>query len=79
MRSAVVLPQPDGPTSTTNSPSLTSRLRSRTAGVSPPYTLLTWMNWISAIRGAPALAFDRAGGQPEGDPPLHEQEEDDHR
>ena len=31
IRSAVVLPQPDGPTSTTNSPWLTVRVRSRTA------------------------------------------------
>ncbi len=29
--SAVVLPQPDGPTSTTNSPSATSRLRASSA------------------------------------------------
>ena len=31
MRSAVVLPQPDGPTSATNSPSSTSRLSPLTA------------------------------------------------
>ena len=31
IRSAVVLPQPDGPTSTMNSPSLTSSVRSLTA------------------------------------------------
>ena len=31
IRSAVVLPQPDGPTSTRNSPSAISRSRSRTA------------------------------------------------
>ena len=31
MRSAVVLPQPDGPTKTTNSPSAMSMLRSVTA------------------------------------------------
>src|SRR5262249_7000248 len=34
MRSAVVLPQPDGPTSTRNSPSATSMLRSSTATAS---------------------------------------------
>ena len=33
MRNAVVLPQPDGPTKTTNSPSCTSRFRSETARV----------------------------------------------
>jgi hypothetical protein len=36
------LPQPDGPTRTMNSPSVTSRLKSRTALVPPGYTLPTW-------------------------------------
>ena len=35
IRSAVVLPQPDGPTSTTNSPSSTPSMKSFTAAVSP--------------------------------------------
>src|SRR5437660_8334721 len=35
MRSVVVLPQPEGPSSTTNSPSATSSDRSSTASVSP--------------------------------------------
>ena len=48
MRNAVVLPQPDGPTSTTNSPSPTVRFRSRTTGASPN-ALLTWLNSSSAI------------------------------
>ncbi len=33
IRSAVVLPEPDGPTSTISSPSATSRSRSSTAGL----------------------------------------------
>src|SRR5271163_1332319 len=41
IRSAVVLPQPDGPTSTMNSPSRTSRLRSLTAWKPFSYTLFT--------------------------------------
>src|SRR6516165_9265250 len=40
IRSAVVLPQPDGPTSTMNSPSATSRLKSFTAWKPFSYTLL---------------------------------------
>jgi len=35
IRSAVVLPEPDGPTSTMNSPSLMSRSSASTAGVAP--------------------------------------------
>ena len=35
IRSAVVLPEPDGPTTTSNSPSATSSVRSRTASTSP--------------------------------------------
>jgi len=35
MRSVVVLPQPDGPSSDTNSPSRNSRLKSLTAEYSP--------------------------------------------
>ena len=36
MRSAVVLPEPDGPTSTMNSPSATWRSSASTAGASVP-------------------------------------------
>src|SRR5262249_37355221 len=51
MRSAVVFPQPDGPTRTTNSPSRTSRLRSRTALVPSPYTLPSSLNtsWATNV------------------------------
>ena len=36
IRRAVVFPHPDGPTSTMNSPSSTSRSKSLTAGAAPP-------------------------------------------
>src|SRR6516165_10673822 len=48
MRSAVVLPEPDGPTRTMNSPSLISRSRASTAGgASLAYTRLadTYFTW----------------------------------
>jgi hypothetical protein len=40
-RSAVDFPHPDGPTSTTNSPSAISRLRSSTALTPPAYAFST--------------------------------------
>jgi hypothetical protein len=48
IRRLVVLPQPDGPTSTMNSPSWISRLKSSTA-VTSPYFLVTWSNVTVAI------------------------------
>src|SRR5207244_8159625 len=48
MRSAVVLPQPDGPTRTTSSPSAMSRLRPSTALVPSSYTLLTFSSTTPA-------------------------------
>src|SRR2546421_13069241 len=44
IRNAVDFPQPDGPTSTRNSLSLTSIVRSRTASTSPEYRLTTLSN-----------------------------------
>src|SRR6478609_3885260 len=49
IRSAVVLPQPDGPTSTRNSPSLIPSVRSNTAWTPLSYTLSTSSNATSAI------------------------------
>jgi hypothetical protein len=49
MRSAVVLPHPEGPTSTMNSPSWTSRSRSLTAVVPSAYVLVTPSNETPAI------------------------------
>src|SRR5580704_13155905 len=49
MRSAVVLPHPDGPTRTMNSPSATCRDSSSTARISSPKILVTPSKVISAI------------------------------
>ncbi len=51
MRSDVVLPQPDGPTRTMNSPSWISRFRSLTATTSP-YFFQTWSNVTVAMRAS---------------------------
>ncbi len=48
MRSVVVLPQPDGPSMTKNSPSSTTKLESCTATKSPNAFLRFWTR-ISAI------------------------------
>src|SRR5450756_2571632 len=63
MRSAVVLPQPEGPTSTTNSPSATTRLMSDTACVPSENTLVT------ALKVTPATTVASYLGRPTG--PLH--------
>src|SRR5438105_14856788 len=49
MRSAVVFPEPDGPTRTRNSPSATSRLSRSTASVPSGKLFETSANWIDAI------------------------------
>src|SRR5688500_19988418 len=50
IRSVVLLPQPDGPTSTTNSPSPTSRSTPCTATTPPSYTFRTPCSVTAAIR-----------------------------
>src|SRR5262245_27271684 len=56
MRSAVVLPEPDGPTRTMNSPSSTWRSSASTAGVSVPgYIFVAWRKRTSAIGGPSRL------------------------
>src|SRR3954451_24318646 len=50
IRSAVVLPQPDGPTRTTNSPSAMSRSSESTALVPSAYTFVTSSRTTSATR-----------------------------
>src|SRR4026208_1865136 len=52
IRRLVVLPQPDGPTSTMNSPSAISRLKSSTA-VTSPYFLVMWSNVTVAMSEPP--------------------------
>src|SRR5262245_14343012 len=50
IRRAVVLPEPDGPTRTINSPSSTWRSSASTAGVSVPgYIFVAWRKRTSAI------------------------------
>src|SRR5438552_1841737 len=49
-RSAVVLPQPEGPTRTRNSPSSISRFKSFTAVTSGEYCFVTWSKVTVAIR-----------------------------
>src|SRR5579859_383745 len=78
MLSVVDLPQPDGPTRITNSPSAISRLTSLTASAPSGKRLVMWFRTISAtgLSFGP-LALDRAGCQPRDDPALEEQHEDD--
>src|SRR6187200_751629 len=59
IRRLVVLPQPDGPTRTMNSPSPISRLRSFTAWKSP-YILLTLSN-VTVAMVQPPLPADHRG------------------
>src|SRR4029453_16293172 len=63
MRRAVDLPQPDGPTSTRNSPCLMSRSRSWTAWNPFSYCLLTLSRTTSAM--VPSSGSSRSGGRPE--------------
>src|SRR5262245_41344299 len=62
-RRAVVLPQPDGPTRTRNSPSLISRSRSLTATTSSAYALVTWSK-VTLAMGAETLLRQRFGAKP---------------
>src|SRR5947209_20248043 len=56
MRNVVVLPQPDGPINTINSPLCTSSDRSFTAGrLLPGYTLLTFWNVTPIVNHLPWL------------------------
>src|ERR1700690_872424 len=78
IRSAVVLPQPDGPTSTTNSPSATSR-----SGESSPFTpgaqpCGSPLSVMPATR-KPPLVRDAAEQHAAAPVPLQDQEQDDER
>src|SRR5258706_7768881 len=80
MLSVVDLPQPDGPTRMTNSPSATSRLMLSTPSAPSGKRLVMWSRTISATGlSFDPLALDRAGCQPRDDPALEEQHEDDDR
>src|SRR4051794_9673488 len=64
IRSAVVFPQPDGPTSTISSPSPISRLKSCTARVPSGYTFATESYAISAMRALFFHDYGRVRRQP---------------
>src|SRR5689334_17473470 len=63
IRRLVVFPQPEGPTSTMNSPSPISRLRSFTAWKSP-YILLTFSNVTVAMAEPPRPVVHRGPMHP---------------
>src|SRR4249920_2104163 len=66
MRSVVVLPQPDGPSMTKNSPSATVKFESRTATNSPK-ALWSFSTRISAIALVHEVADDDEHHRPEED------------
>src|SRR4051794_38426688 len=76
IRSAVVLPEPDGPTSTMNSPSAISSDSERTASTAPK-RFQTSANVTRAISGP--LALHRPGQHPADEVALQEHVEHDHR
>src|SRR6266567_2768006 len=77
MRSVVLLPQPEGPTSTTNSLSGISRLMLRTASTLSK-RLTTLRNETSAMIANPCLPLRRARGQA-GDVVVHQKSVDHER
>src|SRR6185437_16433988 len=90
MRSAVVFPDPDGPTRTMNSPSLMSRFRASTAGgTSFAYMRVADTNFTLAIadlrlvrhrmRGHSGLSLDGSHGQAADQRPLRDPSHEDHR
>ena len=60
MRSAVVFPHPEGPSSTMNSPSSTARSRPSTATTSPSNRLVTFSNVTLATQDPPTARVRRA-------------------
>src|SRR5947209_6429719 len=76
IRIVVVLPQPEGPSSTRNSWSAMSRLKLSTATY-PPQRLLTFLRRSSAISVSSAL--DCAGGQAADDAFLEDQNQHEER
>ena len=75
IRSAVVLPQPDGPTRIRNSPSPTSNDRSSTATIGPGNTFVTWSKTTSVIWSA----LQPLRRDPAHEVPLRRDEQDQHR
>src|SRR5437763_893553 len=87
MRSAVVLPEPDGPTRTMNSPSWMSRSSASTAGGAPLLNTLVADRYftlaIADLRCGPgqaaARSLDGSHGQPADQRALGDPADDDHR
>src|SRR6516162_5566484 len=75
-RQAVVLPEPDGPSSTRNSPASKARSSARSATVPPAKVLVTRSNRM-VMRTL--SAFDRAEGQATHELPLDDEGEEDDR
>src|SRR3954463_11097286 len=79
IRSAVDLPQPDGPTRIMNSPSWMSRLMPFTASKPSGERLVTWSRGISATGASLRLSLHCAGGQARDDAALEDQNHDEDR
>src|ERR1700722_7988457 len=77
IRSAVDLPQPDGPTRIMNSPSATSRFMSLTASKPSSYRLVMCSSAISAIGFS--LSLDCARGEAGHDPALEQEHQNHYR
>src|SRR5215207_2745860 len=77
IRSAVDLPQPDGPTRIMNSPSSMSRFMSLTAS-KPSANVLVTPSRLS-LTSVGSLSLDGAGGEPGDDSALEDEDEDDDR
>src|ERR687886_796410 len=69
-RSVVVLPQPEGPSSTTISPAATRKLTSSTAGLPVAKTLRRRSTFSSADMSVPYPREDRAAFAPAGSLPV---------
>src|SRR4029453_17111238 len=59
IRKSVDFPQPDGPTSTMNSPSATVSVTSSTARTPPANSFVTWASSIAAMRGKSVARLHR--------------------
>src|SRR6185437_8650441 len=79
IRRVVVFPQPDGPTSTTNSPSATSRSSSSTALAPVEKTFVNFSSKIADIGGGTPLVRDAAEQQAAPPVALQYGKQRDHR
>src|SRR6266566_2760684 len=79
MRRAVVLPEPDGPTRTMNSPSRTSRSSVSTAGGVPLLNTLVADKYFTLAIGDLRCSLDGSHRQPADQRSLGNPADDDHR